>query len=134
MVKKVPFFLVAVVLLILCSGALFGEESEYFVKTVPVSKVYSHILGYRVLYLKSDLNFGEFYVPIKWFTEAGSKGELIWGAGPEFPFFSIFYKNGEFYHIRLYLKRNLNDRTWGILRHKPGMEERFNIETLDLEF
>ena len=73
--KKGRFLVYTILLLSLSAAFLAAEESEYFVKTMPVSKIYNHYLGYRVVYVKSDLSLGEFYVPVRWFTEAGSKGQ-----------------------------------------------------------
>ena len=118
---------------------LFAQESGYYVKTVPISKVYLHNLGYRVVYQKGDLNFGVFYVPKKWFDLAGSertepKAELVLANEPSIPYFSIFWKDGAFSHVRLYLHKNINDLSYGDLEDPESLNGKFDIESLDLEF
>ena len=71
-----------------------------------------------------------------WFsTSANSKAEVVYDTNPAFPYFSIFWENGEFHHIRLYLEENRDAESWG---DKPLTEEilsRFeNTETLDPDF
>lgn len=133
--KKRKFIFLAIIALMLLAAFAWADESEYYVKTVPISKVYTHNLGYKILYVKSDMSLGAFYVPFAWFVAPAAKGDLIWGITREYPFFSIFYKNGEFSHIRLYLKKNKDDVTWGgTLKNIPEVREKFNIESLELEF
>ena len=131
--KKGLIICIALILFLATTAVSFAEESEFFVKTVPISKVYTHLLGYKIVYIKSDLSFGTFHVPLNWFQAAG-KGDLIWGNHPSFPYFSIFYKNGEFSHIRLYVQRAKSHQSWGNLKPDPALKEKFDIETLELDF
>lgn len=125
------------VLLLLVAASIWvavAEESLFYTKTVPIVKVYSHKLGYKVIYLKNDMNLGEFYVPFKWLQEPGGKGEVVYGEGKAFPYFSVFYKEGKFDHIRLYLESDRTAESWGTLNPKQDVNEKFNIDTLTLEF
>ena len=129
----------ALVLFIVCAGITVAEESEFFVKTVPINRVYQHRLGYRIAYTKSDYTFGFLYVPHQWFVrEAGTenepRAELVLGSEEEYPYFSIFWRNGEFHHIRLYLKEDLRHNSYADLDNPEAMTDRFDIETLDPEF
>lgn len=124
---------------LLIAGIAGAEKSEYFVKTVPVFKVYQHRLGYRVAYTKSDHTLGFLYVPHEWFvrkagTDDPTKAELVMGTGESYPYFSVFWKNGEFHHIRLYLKQDLRDSTYAELDNAEAFDARFDVETLDPEF
>lgn len=126
-------------LFLLIAGVAGAETSEFFVKTVPINKVYQHRLGYRISYTKSDHTLGIIYVPHKWFvreagTEAEPKAELVTGSGQAFPYFSIFWRNGEFHHIRLYLEENLNAVSYDELDNPEAFDSRFDKETLDPEF
>ncbi len=127
--------LVAGILLLFIVGlfAASADESKMFVVTKMISKIYTHRLGFKVVFLKNDLSQGEFYVPMRWFDDAGGKGMLIKGKEPVFPFFSIFWYEGEFHHIKLYAQANLAHETWGSLEHKPGIESNFDIETIELK-
>ena len=130
--KKI--ILISLVLLALSSLYVFADESEMFVKTMPITRIYTHRLGYRVVYLKTDLDFGEFYVPLRWFNEASGKGVLIDGVDPAYPYFSIFWKNGEFHSVKLYVKSDYADETWGSISTSEDISDRFDVDTLELDF
>ena len=111
-----------------------ADVPNIFVKTMPITRIYVHSLGFKVLYLKSDLTQGAFYVPISWFDTAGGKGVLIKGNDPSYPYFSIFWKDGKFDSIKIYVKASFDDPTWGSLGTPEGAAEKFNIEELKLDF
>ncbi len=115
---------------------VFSQENkdDIYVKTVPIIKIYSHRLGYKIIYIKSNQEVGAIYVPIKWFTKAGGKGEIVWGDDPDYPYFSIFWRNGKFDFIRIYVKNNLSDPSWGVLEEGPDVEKYFDIEELNPDF
>jgi hypothetical protein len=132
--KRTVIF-IAVTLFVLGAFAASAQEQdpEIYVKTVGIMKILNHALGYKVLYLKSSMDVGEFYVPHSWF-KAGGKAELVLGNGPAFPYFSVFYRNGEFDHIKIYAAENIGHLSWGRLKAQVGDSSKFEIDTLDLEF
>ena len=134
---KRPALLSALVLLfLLAASAAFAqdtEEPQVFVKTVPIMKVLAHPLGYRVLYVKSTMEVADFYVPYSWF-KPGGKGEVVFGSGRSYPFFSVFYVDGKFDHVRLYLVDKMGHVSWGSMKKREGDSNRFDVETLDLEY
>jgi hypothetical protein len=109
------------------------QDPKVYVKTVGIMKILNHALGYKVLYLKSSMEVGEFYVPHSWF-KAGGKAQLILGDTPAFPYFSVFYREGEFDHIKIYAHENIQHLSWGRLKAQAGDSSKFEVETLDLEF
>ncbi len=134
-IKKIYITLIASFLLILCAGALTAAESDLYVKTVPIAKVYLHNLGFRVIYWKSDLTMGIIHVPMDWFgTSADSQAEVVYDTDPSLPYFSVFYENGEFHHIRLYLEENRMAQSWGDIADSANFGAQFNIETLNIEY
>ena len=132
---KRTVMLVALVLLILGVFAVNAQEQDpkLYVKTVSIMKILNHALGYKVLYLKSSMEVGEFYVPHSWF-KAGGKAELVLGDTPAFPYFSVFYRDGEFDHIKIYAAENIRHLSWGRLKRQVGDSSKLEAETLDLEF
>jgi len=136
--KRRILFLTLLIFVVL-AGFIYAEQSNYYFKSVPVSKVYMHDLGYRIVYQKSDLNFAVFYVPEKWFDTPGNrteapKAELIMANNKAYPYFSVFWENGEFSHIRLYLHRNVNHLSYGDLNNPDNFDDKFDVESLALEF
>lgn len=134
-VKGLKLILIIGILLVI-GMSLYAAESDMFVKTVPITKVYLYNEGFRIVYLKSNLEFGVFYVPMEWFgTSADSKAEVVYDMNPAFPYFSIFWEEGEFHHIRLYLEKNRDAPSWGDKPLTDEIASRFkNTETLELEF
>ena len=130
--------LLIAILLIVSGVSAFAETSGYYVKTIPIVKVYDHSSGYKVAYLKSNLDFAYLYIPKKWFdvsaeTGEAPKAELVLGKDSAYPYFSIFWKEGKFDHIRLYLQSNLNDPSWGDSNPNVDISDKFKIDTLNLE-
>lgn len=121
-------------LVVMFAAAADAPVPTFFVKTMPIAKIYTYSLGFEVVYIKSDLSIGRFYVPIGWFDQAGGKGVLIKGSDPSYPYFSIFWKNGKFDYIKLYVKSDLKDPSWGTLTPSTGLAAEFNIETLKVNF
>lgn len=132
--RLVPFL--ALLFLLLFAVGLAADTSEYFFKTVPITRVYPHRNGYRIVYRRSNLDLAVLYVPDDWFQyipDAGSrgKGDLVMDNDPSFPYMSIFWKNAEFSHIRLYLHENKQHISWGDLDNPESFSDKFEIDTLD---
>jgi hypothetical protein len=131
MKRAVPIFLLLLVL-----GAAFGQEQEtkVYVKTIPILKILSSSAGYKVLYVKSDMQVGEIYLPLSWFGKAGGQAEIVFGKDPSYPYFSVFYKDGKFDFIRLYVVDNIADLSWGILKKTEEELNRFKVDTLKIVY
>ena len=123
--------------MILASVAAFAETSDFYVKTLPIVKIYDHSMGYRVVYMKSNFELTAFYIPKEWFaataeTGEAPKAELVAGKDSAYPYFSVFWKGADFDHIRIYIQSNLSDPSWGDLDPNVDISEKFNVETLKL--
>jgi hypothetical protein len=130
---------VAVVILALlaCSAAFAQQNAErdVYVKSVRIARVYPHALGYRILYFKSNMEYAEMYVPTQWFSFSGtSKANVIWGETAEFPFFTIYYKDGKFDRILLYLHSDMHDITWGALPVGIDLTRQFDVQEPPKDF
>ncbi len=127
--------LVALLFLLAGIASVSAQEQDptIYVKTVPIMQILNHSLGYKILYLKGSMDVGEFYVPHSWF-KAGGKAELILGTDRSYPYFSVFYTDGEFSHIKVYAQESISHLSWGKLRSREGESEKFDIETLDIEY
>lgn len=130
--------LLIIIVMLIASTGVFAETSRYYVKTIPIIKVYNHNLGYRVVYMKSDFDLHVIYLPKGWFDVAAKTGEepkaeLVSGLDSSYPYFSVFWEEGKFSHIRLYLHNNLRHQSWGDMDPSWDLTEKFTIETLELE-
>lgn len=117
---------------VLGAAALHAEESPYYPVRVSVVKIFAHADGYEVVYRKGTSDTAIVYIPSKWFVPGG-KAELVRGFGPSYPYLVVFYKDGVFDHLRLYVQKDLNDSSWGVLAPSAG-EGKFNGEDIKLEF
>ncbi len=118
------------------SGATKGENwSSYYYVNVPLEKVYPHRLGYVISYRKGGAELGTAYLPMKWFEEAGGKGDLVnLDAGANWPYLTVYYKDGAFSHVRLFVRKNLNHLSWGNIPQGAQIDEKFDLEDLKLEY
>jgi hypothetical protein len=130
---KRAVLLLALFLLGVFYAAAQDQDESYYAKSVPIVKILSHRDGFKVIYLKSSMEMDSFYVPRAW-LKAGGKGEIIFGTGPSYPFFTVFWRDGEFDFIRLNVDKNTSALTWGTLRYQDVNPAVFDIETLELEF
>jgi len=137
--KKAVIFLAAGMFLLACLPA-FTQENAYpkdaFVKSVPITKVWVHPLGYEVVYFKSNMQPVTIYVPLKWFDYKVGKAEIVYGNNRAYPYFSIFWVDGKFQYIRLYVLDYTTSPTWGVDDGtKTDLTGKFNIQELStLEF
>ncbi|MDR1252221.1 MAG: hypothetical protein LBK62_08640 [Treponema sp.] len=137
------FIITVVMLTVFSLGApLFAQtispehSSEYFYTNVTLEKVYPSRLGYILQYRKGGTGLAHIYVPNEWFTDAASKAELIFlPAGKNWPSVTVYYKNGEFSHIRLYVHPWKGHETWGNIPLNVDINRYFeNVESVKLEF
>ena len=138
--KKAVFLLI--ILAVLCQGtALFAQESkykesEYYYFNFSIERIFSHRLGYMVVYRKGALQLARTFLPMEWFVDTNGKGELIGlRSGREWPSMSVYYKNGEFSHVRLRARVDRAHSTWGFIPLNYNIDEQFkDIEEVKLEF
>ena len=137
-------FIIAAAAMILFSfgGPLFAQQispehsSEYFYENVHLEKIYPTRLGFILQYRKGINGIARMYVPNEWFTDAASKAELIYlPPGKNWPSVTVYFKSGEFSHLRLYVHRWRGHDTWGNVPLNIDITPYFeNVETIKLEF
>ena len=113
-----------------------GDRPDIFYVNVPVERVYTTEFGYLVQYRRSGLQMGMIGIPMEWFAGPVSKAELInLGTGSSLPNMSIFYKDGEFSHVKLYVRRARGHETWANVPQYADVSRFFSdSETLDIQF
>jgi len=130
-------FLTVLLLLLIVSGvSVFADtkESEFYVKTIYIVKVFNDNLGFRVDYQTANMEMHSVYMPTEWFGTSGGYGEVIYGNHPSAPYMSIWYKEGKIDHFRLYVKQYFDDPSWGTFRTTGVSEEEFSVEELTLAY
>jgi hypothetical protein len=113
------------------------HESEYYYKNVPVERIYTYRAGYVVMYRKGGAHqLGRAYIPGEWFHETAGRAELVnLPPGTNWPSMTVYYKAGEFSHVRLFVHKWKGHTTWGIVPQTTNIDDRFEgVESLVLEF
>ena len=110
--------------------------SDYYYVNVRLEKVYPTRFGYILQYRKGVNNIGSVGVPNEWFTFSGAKAELvILNRGKDWPSMTVFYKDGEFSHLRLYVHPHKTHQTWGNVPLSADVSGFFDdSQTFKLEF
>jgi hypothetical protein len=111
--------------------AAFGQivESDYFVRTIYLNEVLTHQAGMKVNYTAPDYSRVEVYIPNDWFSTAAGKAEIVYTPSESAPYMDVYYNQGEFSHVRLYVKQDRNHLSWGRLEGED-VGSRFDKETI----
>jgi len=112
------------------------EESEYYYFNYTIERIYSHRLGYIVVYRRASNILERVYLPLEWFNDTGGKGELVYlGSGKEWPSMIVYYKKGEFSHVRLRIRKYAQHETWGIIPFNVNIDDFFkDIDEVKMVF
>ncbi|MDR0707116.1 MAG: hypothetical protein LBF60_04480 [Treponema sp.] len=139
--KKLSF--VILINMAFAALSLFAQDAQdssgdfYYVK-VPIAKIYSYSKGYVVTY-----NVGTYgteldtvYIPTSWFSTKENKAVLIeMKATPVVPNITVYYRDGAFAHVKLYVKANYSDPSWGYMPLQVNLDDRFeNVTDVSLKF
>lgn len=117
--------LISVIVLVLVAATAFAQSrpkdvESIYARTLPIIKIFSHQLGYKIFYQTPRGDLDSFFVPVEWFNQAGGKGNIAFGSGPQYPYMSIYYIDKKFSHIKLFLIESLLSDTWGVLKEPPS--------------
>lgn len=127
--------LLAILIFALVSaGFASAAESPMYAKVVPIQKVTSHEKGYKVTYFTGHYDVKAIYVPMEWLYQIADyktsdgfiKAEIVRGNGPTYPYMQIFWKDGKFHHLRLFVMDNYNHRSWGIVDPAENLGAKFD--------
>jgi len=109
------------------------NPSDMYPFRLDVVKVFQHNLGYRVIYRVGQNEFADAYIPMDWF-KAGGKAQLIRANDPSHPYMVVYYREGKFSHVRLFVKDFQKDPSWGILEGGPDLASKFEVEEIVPKF
>ncbi len=136
--KKAGFVLAAA-LLMLASVPAIAQAQAYpkdaYYKEMPIIKIWSHQLGYKIQFWSSKSTVNEIYVPLTWFNKGSdSKADIFYGNEPHYPYFAIYWVDGKFDHIDIYALNNYNSLTWGVLESATDLSSQFNVQDVPKDF
>ncbi|MDR0321207.1 MAG: hypothetical protein LBI28_06865 [Treponema sp.] len=113
--------LIIVLIFLALISPVFGQNNSsndssgmYYVN-VPVERVYPSSEGYIVQYRTgSGAVVSTIGIPLSWFTDPSGAAELLrLPTAGDWPTMSVFYQDGKFSHVRLYVHRVKSHVTWG---------------------
>jgi hypothetical protein len=92
-----------------------NSDTNMYVINVPVEKIYPTGMGYIIFYRKlSSTQLGTVTIPNAWVYDAAGRAEFIrLPRGVNWPSMSVFYRGGEFNHVRVYVHASKAHITWG---------------------
>jgi len=112
-----------------------NEGSNMYYINVRVERIYPSNEGYIIQYQRSNTQLAIVGIPMEWFTDAAGRAELIQlPAGTNWPTMSVFYVDGEFSHVRLYVHRVKGHRTWGVVPQGADLSRYFSEDRDKLNF
>jgi len=112
-----------------------GEESDLYVLTVPLEKVFLHNSGYAIKYRKGLAKTRMAYMPIDWFiVPPGNTKNVLGevhqiGPGRVGPHISIFYRGAKIDHIKLYVRKEILHSSWGTIEPYASYDALFKDVT-----
>jgi hypothetical protein len=116
----VLLFLMLMAPLFAQSNSQLNSESEFYCVNIRIERIYPTTYGYIVQYRKGLKDTATVSVHNEWLAGTGGKAELVYlPKGTNWPSMTLFYKNGEFDHIRLYVHKYRSHPTWGNV-HLPA--------------
>jgi len=102
------------------------ENPNVYYINVPVEKVWLAGTGYIIQYRKTTTQLGTVGIPYDWFTSPDSAAELVrLPKGPNWPNMSVFYIDGKFSHVRLYLHWLKSHQTMGVTPQGADVSRHF---------
>ena len=117
---------------------LTGKQSDYYYFNYPIEKIYLYRLGYMIVYRGNSNLMARTYVPHEWFTGTGeeNKGEIVYlTPGNEWPSMTFYFKDGDFSHVKLRIRRDRSHQSWGYVPLNMNLDELFkDIEEVVPEF
>ena len=137
---KRAVILIAAGLLLACLPVFAQSQAnsypkDAYVKSVHILKIWAHPLGYMVQFFSSKSTVAEIYVPLAWFNQGpASRADLIYGNDREYPYFSVFWIDGKFDHINLFVLNDFGSLTWGVLETVTDRSAKFNVQDVPREF
>ncbi|MCL2210128.1 MAG: hypothetical protein FWC19_09180 [Treponema sp.] len=137
MKKLIAAFIFMVIFSPVLVSPVFAQDSgEMYYHNVTIEKIYLSGQGYVVQYRKGVNNLGTIGIPYEWFTAAGGKAEVLkLPPGLDWPSMSVFYKNGEFNYVRLYVHRSKAHWSWAVVPLGADVSKHFeNLDDFKIDY
>ncbi len=107
-----------------------NDEPEMYARSFYIHRVYPNRLGYRIIYSNDSGNRHELYVPLSWFRHDNDMqtAELRHGRNEAYPYMEVFWRDGEFSHMKIFVRRDYTHESWGSWDAPDNVDELFDID------
>jgi len=131
----IALFLLALVSPIFAQNDPDRLPRVYYIN-VPIERIIPTVDGYIIQYRSASAVIATIGIPIGWFTDAAGRAHRIQlPAGRSWPTMSVFFSDGEFSHVRIYVHRSRAHQTWGNIPQGTDVSRFFGDgETFDIQF
>jgi hypothetical protein len=131
--------ILSLIILATITYTTWSAESDYYVKTVRIYKIYHHKKGFVVTYEKQSLDVFTTFIPYAWFDAPKEKGErlkaeVLYKDLPEYPYMNIYWDKNGFSHVRLYLQEKKTHPSYGSLTNPNVYDNSFAVDAPVLQF
>jgi len=111
------------------------EENFYYIN-VSVEKIYPTKQGYVVQYLCPSSTVATVGVPNEWLANAAGRAEVVTlPAASDWPTMTVFFVDGKFSHLRLYVHPAKSHLTWGSVPQGADVSKFFSdADSFTLQF
>jgi len=110
------------------------NENFYYIN-VSVEKIYPTKEGYIVQYLCPSSTVATIGIPNEWLTNAAGRGEIVtFQVASDWPTMTVFYVDGKFSHVRLYVHPAKSHMTWGSIPQGADVSKFFSKDSFNLQF
>jgi hypothetical protein len=110
------------------------EENFYYIN-VSVEKIFPTKTGYVVQYLCPSSTVATIGIPNEWLTNAAGRAEIIKIPATDWPTMTVFYVDGKFSHVRLYVHPAKSHTTWGNIPQGADVSKFFtDADSFNLQF
>jgi hypothetical protein len=117
------------------TDAASNYPKDVYYKVVSLLKVWTGQLGYMVQFFNSKYQVVNVYIPMAWFNNGPtSKADIIYGREAAYPYMSIYWADGKFDHVKLYVTDDATSLKWGVLSSNVDMAEKFNVQEIPRDF
>jgi len=112
-----------------------NREENFYYFNVSVEKIYPVKEGYIVQYLSvSSPDIATIGIPNEWLTNAAGRAEIITIPASDWPTMTVFYVDGKFSHVRLYVHPAKSHLTWGNIPQGANVSKFFSQDSFNIQF
>jgi hypothetical protein len=113
-----------------------NRSDNFYYINVSIEKVYPSKEGYLVQYTTGSAGMVFIGIPNEWFYDPAGNAQIVkLPMASDWPTMTVFYEDGKFSHLRLYVHPSKSHWTWGNIPQGADVSKYFlDKESFKLEF